>query len=88
MNTPIPINAHPAGPDTVCNIIIAFRNIFTVLGIAIGIAAIVSLSAVGKLARVSIEGSVGDLATNLIVMAAPEEEDTPGYQCGHNDCDQ
>ncbi len=63
------------------------RSGLTVLGIVIGVAAVIAMLAVGNGAQASITGSISSIGTNLLFVfsGTPEQQQGPGSRSGHNE---
>ena len=63
------------------------RSGLTVLGIVIGVAAVIAMLAVGNGAQASITGSISSIGTNLLFVfsGTPNQDQGPGRRSGNND---
>jgi len=63
------------------------RSGLTVLGIVIGVAAVIAMLAVGNGAQASITGSISSIGTNLLFVfsGTPNQEQGPGGRSGNNE---
>jgi len=63
------------------------RSGLTVLGIVIGVAAVIAMLAVGNGAEASITGSISSIGTNLLFVfsGTPEQQQGPGSRSGNNE---
>lgn len=63
------------------------RSGLTVLGIVIGVAAVIAMLAVGNGAQASITGSISSIGTNLLFVfsGTPNDDQGPGRRSGNNE---